>query len=436
MGLALSTAQRGQSISMNRRARRANHTVKARAPSAETIDTALKTGLAQYSAGDRAGAVATYSKALVVAPGSVDLLMNLGRVLASLGFVSDATTHLRKAAALRPGHAGVQRDIGDALTELGLWDEALAALCRSVALDPWGFAALTILGRTLLEVGRRAEAIAALQRAVAVNPMFAVGYFELGKALYDDRDLAPAIDAFSGATLNDPDLVWARFALAATLGQSGKAKAATDLFASLHPDPAVFRGAVDSYRYIESRRTASTRFFATTREMLRFGLEQAEVDGLVIELGVRYGISMRWLAEHAPSKVHGFDSFEGLPEAWHVQPKGVYSTHGARPELPANVELHVGLFDATLPGFLATHDGPIRLANIDCDLYSSTLCALDLLGERVTRGTVLVFDEYLINDAWREDEWKAFQEVVARRGLRYEYLAFSLFTGQAVVRIL
>ena len=421
---------------MNRRARRANHAVKARTPSDSADDAALATGLAQYRADDRAGAVATYRSALVLAPRSVDLHMNLGRLLASLGFVSEATTHLRKAVALLPGHAGVQRDMGDALTELGVWDEALAALERSVALDPSGFAALTILGRTLLEVGRRAEAIVALQRAVAVNPMFAVGYFELGKALYDDGNLAPAIDAFSGAVLNDSDLVWARFALAATLGQSGKARASADLFACLHPDPVVFRGAVESYRYIASRRTASTRFFATTREVLRFGLEQATLDGLVIELGVRYGISIRWLAEHASTTVHGFDSFEGLPEAWHVQPKGVYSTHGARPEVPANVELHVGLFDATLPGFLAAHDGPIRFANIDCDLYSSTLCALDLLGERVTRGTVLVFDEYLNNDAWREDEWKAFQEVVARRGLGYEYLAFSLFTGQAVVRIL
>lgn len=47
-----------------------------------------------------------------------------------------------------------------------------------------------------------------------------------------------------------------------------------------------------------------------------------------------------------------------------------------------------------------------------------------------------MFDEYLINDWWREDEYKAFQEAVAQRGWRYEYLAFSLFTGQAVVQIL
>ena len=57
------------------------------------------------------------------------------------------------------------------------------------------------------------------------------------------------------------------------------------------------------------------------------------------------------------------------------------------------VTLHRGLFSQTLPPFLDGHDGALRLAHIDCDLYSATETALEA-APRVTPGTVLVFDEY------------------------------------------
>eukprot|EP00965_Chrysotila_dentata_P161501 5334031-Pleurochrysis_carterae.AAC.1 len=30
--------------------------------------------------------------------------------------------------------------------------------------------------------------------------------------------------------------------------------------------------------------------------------------------------------------IHGFDTFSGIPEQWHLEAAGSYSTHGARPE--------------------------------------------------------------------------------------------------------
>jgi len=48
---------------------------------------------------------------------------------------------------------------------------------------------------------------------------------------------------------------------------------------------------------------------------------------------------------------------------------------------------------------------------------------------------VIVFDEYIVNENWREDEFKAFQESVLTYGWKYEYLYFSFFTKQVVVRI-
>jgi hypothetical protein len=156
---------------------------------------------------------------------------------------------------------------------------------------------------------------------------------------------------------------------------------------------------------------------------------------LVLEFGVRHGNSIGQLASLAKQAVHGFDSFEGIPEDWHDEGKGSYSTKGVIPKVPSNVTLHRGWFDQTLPKFLAEHTEPIRLINIDCDIYSSTKTILDLLAPRIQSGTVLIFDEYIGNQHWREDEFKAFQEAVKTYAWDYEYLTFSFFTKQVVIRI-
>jgi hypothetical protein len=100
------------------------------------------------------------------------------------------------------------------------------------------------------------------------------------------------------------------------------------------------------------------------------------------------------------------------------------------------VTLHQGWFDQTLPQFLAEHTAPVRLINIDCDIYSSTKTVLDLLAPRIQSGTVIIFDEYIGNQHWREDEFKAFREAIKTYGWNYEYLSFSFFTKQVVLKIL
>ena len=154
-----------------------------------------------------------------------------------------------------------------------------------------------------------------------------------------------------------------------------------------------------------------------------------------MEFGVMFGTSIRQIAALVEQEVHGFDSFEGLPEAWHHLPKGSYSTNGVIPAVQQNVKFHKGWFEETLPSFIAKHQAPIRFINIDCDIYSSTKTVLDLLSKQIVPGTVIAFDEYIGNESWREDEFKAFQEAILRYGWEYEYLCFSFMTKQAVVRI-
>jgi hypothetical protein len=154
-----------------------------------------------------------------------------------------------------------------------------------------------------------------------------------------------------------------------------------------------------------------------------------------LEFGVRFGTSAQILQAIAQCTVTGFDSFEGLPTAWHEQPAGAYSTGGQIPELP-NVQLIAGWFEDTLPVFVHQSPKPIRLVNIDCDLYSSTMTVLKELTPLFQAGTIIVFDEYLMNPKWREDEYKAFQEWLQSSGWRYRYRAVSYFTNQVVVELI
>ncbi|MEJ1958384.1 MAG: class I SAM-dependent methyltransferase [Nitrosomonadales bacterium] len=192
---------------------------------------------------------------------------------------------------------------------------------------------------------------------------------------------------------------------------------------------------LDAWRYLKSANDTLPLITGNNIQAFQLGIAASDTDGLVMEFGVRFGTSIRQIAKLVDQEVHGFDSFEGLPEQWHDEPKGSYSTKGVIPNVPDNVLLYAGWFEDTLPTFLKKHSGTVRFMNIDCDIYSSTKTILDLLANRIVPGTVIVFDEYIGNEFWREDEFKAFQEAVVRNNWDYEYLCFSFFTKQVVVRI-
>jgi hypothetical protein len=171
-------------------------------------------------------------------------------------------------------------------------------------------------------------------------------------------------------------------------------------------------------------------------DLLRAALESAPAAGLILEFGVHSGDSINFLAGCTPEPVYGFDSFEGLPESWfHETRKGTFDLGGRLPAVAANVRLIPGWFSDSLPLFLGQHPGPVRFAHVDCDLYASTVCVLGALRDHFVPGSVLVFDEYFNYPDWREGEFKAFQEFVAREGWAYEYLGYTTQWYSVAVRL-
>jgi hypothetical protein len=154
---------------------------------------------------------------------------------------------------------------------------------------------------------------------------------------------------------------------------------------------------------------------------------------LYLEFGVWQGASMRlWssLLKNSASKLHGFDSFEGLPEGWiEGYSKGHFSTDGLEPSIPdPRVRFYKGWFQNTLPSYtLLDHD--VLVVSIDCDLYQPARFVLDFLGPYIRTGDFLYFDEFHLP----QHEGRAFREFInANRNLDFSLVgATSGFTEVA-----
>lgn len=174
--------------------------------------------------------------------------------------------------------------------------------------------------------------------------------------------------------------------------------------------------------------------YATLEE----ALDAVTVSGLYLEFGVFSGTTINHIAEYVGPEtvVHGFDSFQGLPEAWGPAGKGTFDRDGVAPDVRDNVRLHPGWFSESIDRFLAGHEGPSAFIHCDADLYSSTRTILTKMRSRIISGTVIVFDEYINYPNWREHEYRAFSEFIDLTGHEFEYIAYTDRRYSVAVRIL
>jgi hypothetical protein len=178
-----------------------------------------------------------------------------------------------------------------------------------------------------------------------------------------------------------------------------------------------------------------TRHFGSPPETLDHALSLAPQGGMALEFGVATGNTLRKIASvRRGEEVFGFDSFEGLPEAWlNGMPAGAF----ARDDLPdvPGAELVVGLFADSLPGFLKEHQGDVDFLHVDGDLYSSAKTVLDLCGPQLHAGSIVHFDEFFNYPGWQQHEYRAWTEYVQRTGVEFEYVAYTYNDNQVTARI-
>ena len=127
-----------------------------------------------------------------------------------------------------------------------------------------------------------------------------------------------------------------------------------------------------------------------------FDLVAAEVgdrDVLYMEFGVHAGVSIRYWSQLLTSpaaKLHGFDSFIGLPHDWTLEghPRGYFSTEGVVPVVDdPRITFFPGWFEDTVPAYeWPEHD--VLVVMLDADLYSSTTTVLGAVRDHLVPGVV------------------------------------------------
>ncbi|MEE9442700.1 MAG: class I SAM-dependent methyltransferase [candidate division Zixibacteria bacterium] len=134
-----------------------------------------------------------------------------------------------------------------------------------------------------------------------------------------------------------------------------------------------------------------------------------KLPGLILEFGVLNGFSIRQLAKKYPnSRIYGFDSFGGNEVEWCGYKMG--EMRGRPEHLPDNVEIIAGRIENTLPVFLDNYSGDINFAHFDVDTYDISKFILSQIKDRLTVGSIILFDEYWKYRDCDAGEFTAFSE--------------------------
>ena len=114
--------------------------------------------------------------------------------------------------------------------------------------------------------------------------------------------------------------------------------------------------------------------------------------------------------------------------------QGNYSAEGIIPKIDGGTFI-AGKFEETLPTFYSKPRPKASIINFDADLYSSTLCALNNSKSIIDKDTILIFDQFIINKHWEQDEYKAFNEFCSQNNFTYEVIAISYITRQVALKL-
>lgn len=381
-----------------------------------------------------ASAIDAYQRIIALQPNHFEAHCNLGNAQMRVGQADAAMETYQRALAIRDDSPVLHYNLGVLCQAQMRPQAAIDAYRAAIALKPSYAAAYSNLSVALCEVGRVDEGRAANELALKLDPNSAESHFNAHTHALNSGNPDQAIECLRRACDLAPDDQKFHFFLGMLLDEAGDDSAALSHWAVKSPSPS-FRSDIEAWGYLKSL-TPRPRMLGNAAAVFALAMTRARTDGLVLEFGVYQGTSIRQIAALTESTVHGFDSFVGIPQAWNDEQAGSYSTHGQLPPVPSNVQLHVGWFEDSLAPFIQTHSEPVRFINIDCDLYSSTKTVLDLLQGQIGAGTVLVFDEFIGNRSWRDDEFKAFHEAAQQYHWRFEVFAYCFVTKQVAIQIL
>ncbi len=180
----------------------------------EAAKLAYEQGAQAQAHGHDDDALASYCRALEIAPGHDEARFAMAGLQAGRGELDAAVEGFRRVLKSRPGHPAVLCNLGTALKAMGRTAKALECYEQALEADPQFADAHYNLAVAQRDLGQADLAIASFRRAIELRPQFADAYFGLGHALRDHDQGAQAMEAFRAALAVDPEHAPARWSLA------------------------------------------------------------------------------------------------------------------------------------------------------------------------------------------------------------------------------
>jgi tetratricopeptide (TPR) repeat protein len=161
-----------------------------------TIDALVAEGNAHMALARTIEALASYQRALALAPDCVPALNNRGVALRNLGRAAEALGSFEAALAIQPEHCDALNNRGKALVDLGRGEAALQSFDQALASGPQRARTLNNRGNALMKLGRAEEALGNYEQALALEPRAADAHNNRGTALRELGRHEQALAAF------------------------------------------------------------------------------------------------------------------------------------------------------------------------------------------------------------------------------------------------
>ena len=367
-----------------------------------------------------------FEKAIQINQNHLDANFNLGNLLKETGEIQEAISYFKKTIKIDPYFISAYNNLGNLFKETGESQKARNYYEKAIEIDPNYVKAHNNLGLIFDELGKIDKARDSYEKAIEINPSYDAAHWNLHSLSSNIDEALTILEKIH--TLEDDKFLETKIMISALRGFKGDFKMFNDFIASTEFNHRHIR----SVKWVFSLPKLPKLFFNRV-DFFNAMMQLSEKTRPFYEFGVWNGISFKLLI-NTFKKGFGFDTFTGIPEAWHDEPEGKYSAFGAVPKIEGG-EFIVGKFEDTLPKFFAQERPVASLINFDADLYSSTLCALNNSNKVIDKKTILVFDEFIINNKWEEDEYKALNEFCDKLGYSYDVIAISFFTKQVAVKL-
>lgn len=356
------------------------------------------------------------------------------KVLGALWWKKDKTFEalnaMERAIKLNPLDASSHYNLGVALKELGKLDEAEVVYRKVIKLKYDYPEVYNNLGVVLQGMGRTKEAKESFKKELINNPYYAGAFWNLSGC---EKNIEDSQYWITKCLEVDSKHTKAKLTQAALNYYKGNKDDFLNLMKSDFKDHSFMR----SFEWIFNLPKLPDLHF-NIWYFFDSVINKSIKSRPFYEFGVWRAASFKYLIS-VFKKGYGFDTFTGLPEDWYVgksiEKAGTYSSDGNIPDIDGG-EFIVGKFENTLPNFFSDVRPKASIVNFDADLYSSTICALTHSKSIIDRNTILVFDEFLMNESWEQDEYKALNEFCSTNKYRYEVIDISFFTKQVAVKII